>query len=57
MPEQFLYQIDCSHGCNWVGICEHGTEAWEIHRRTEYAARRSLEAHVKHEHAESGEPA
>lgn len=34
----------------WVATCDHGGEVWEIHRRTQYNAQRSLRAHIRHEH-------
>lgn len=37
-------------GSEWVATCDHGGEVWEIHRATEYAARRSLLAHLRASH-------
>ena len=33
-------------GDEWVATCAHGGEVWNVHRTTEYAARRSLTAHA-----------
>ncbi len=47
--EAAVAPVDCDWGCTWEATCDHGDEGvWVIHRKTEYAARRSLAAHIRH---------